>query len=142
MKDKIICGFAGVGKSYLAKDVSGFVDLESTPFAKNWDLYTNVAIHMQKNGYTPMLSCHKELREMLKEKGAEYIVVVPKIEHKENYLKRYKERGNDESFIKLFEENFEKFIEEIVSEEENVVFLTEPHFTLADIYNLTPNLNK
>lgn len=133
MKNTIICGFAGVGKSYLAKNVEGYVDLESTPFNKNWDLYSNVAIHMQKNGYTPMLSCHKELRQILKEKGVDYIVVCPRIEHKNNYLQRYKERGNDKEFIKLFEDNFEKFIQEIVDEEENVVFLEKEYTTLSDI---------
>ena len=95
IKNKIICGFAGIGKSYLAKELAGWIDLESTPFNKNWDLYTDVAIYMQKNGYTPMLSCHKELREKLKEKGADYVVVIPKLEHKQNYIKRYKERSEE-----------------------------------------------
>jgi len=34
---RIICGFAGIGKSTLAKNKAGFVDLESTPFEKDWD---------------------------------------------------------------------------------------------------------
>ena len=133
-KGKIICGFAGVGKSYLAKNKEGFVDLESTPFEKNWDLYTDVAIHMAQNGYTVMLSCHKELRNKLKEKGAEYIVVIPKIEHKENYIKRYQECGNDNAFIQLFKDKWDDFINEIKDEEENVATLEEPHLTLGDLF--------
>lgn len=35
---KIICGFAGIGKSYLAKNKEGYVDLESTPFEGGWRL--------------------------------------------------------------------------------------------------------
>ena len=44
----ILCGFPGIGKSFVAKNYKGFVDLESTPFNKNWDLYTNVAKHMNE----------------------------------------------------------------------------------------------
>ena len=135
IKNNIICGFAGIGKSYLANKMTGWIDLESTPFNKNWDLYTDVAIHMQKNGYTPMVSCHKELREKLKEKGADYVVVIPKLEYKQKYIERYKERSNNEAFIKLFEQNFEKFIKEIVSddEEETVIFLESENETLLDL---------
>lgn len=41
----IISGFAGIGKSHLARN-GKIVDLESTPFNKQWELYANVAIHM------------------------------------------------------------------------------------------------
>ena len=135
MKNKIICGFAGIGKSYLAKHKESFVDLESTPFQKNWDLYSNVAIHMQKNGYTPLLSCHKELRYILKEKNADYVVVIPRKEHKKAYIQRYKERGNDEQFIALFDKMFEVFIDEIESIEKNIFYLEKDYMTLADIIN-------
>ena len=44
----IICGFPGVGKSTLAK-FSNWVDLESTPFEKDWVRYAKVAKHMSDN---------------------------------------------------------------------------------------------
>ena len=37
----IICGFPGTGKSVMAR-YSKWVDLESTPFRKNWRLYAEV----------------------------------------------------------------------------------------------------
>ena len=120
---EIICGFAGIGKSYVAKGKKGFVDLESTPFQKNWDLYADVAVHMAKNGYRVMVSCHKELRGKLKEKGADYRVYVPLKIEKYSYLQRYKDRGDDEQFLKLFEDNFEKFIDEIEESEDNIFWL-------------------
>jgi len=120
---EIICGFAGVGKSTLAKNVKGFVDLESTPFKKDWDIYSDVAIHMANNGYQVMTSCHKELREILKQKGANYKVYTPTKDEKYQYLQKYKERGNDENFLKLFEENFDKFVEEIEKTETNIFWL-------------------
>ena len=121
--NSIICGFAGIGKSHTAKEVAGVVDLESTPFKKNWELYVDVAMHMQKNGYKVLMSCHKELREELKKRGADYFVVLPSILDKENYLKRYRDRVDTEQFIKLFEENWEKFIEELEKEEPRRVTL-------------------
>ena len=125
----IICGFAGIGKSTLMK-MSCWVDLESTPFAKNWDIYSDVAIHMAKNGHRVMLSCHKELRDILLEKGADFEVVIPRIEDKEEYLSRYAERGNTEQFIQLFEDKWEEFINEILADSDkmNVVVLGENEY--------------
>jgi hypothetical protein len=121
--EKIICGFAGIGKSYLAKNRKCFVDLESTPFNKNWDLYSDVAIHMANNGYNVMLSCHKELREILKKKNAKYTVCLPPKKEKYKYLQRYKDRGNDGNFIKLFEEKFDEFIDDIKKTEDHIFWL-------------------
>ena len=35
----IICGYAGIRKSYLAHNYPNIIDLESTPFEKDWDRY-------------------------------------------------------------------------------------------------------
>lgn len=130
----IICGFAGIGKSTLMK-MSDWVDLESTPFAKNWDIYSDVAIHMAKNGHRVMLSCHKELRDILLEKGADFEVIIPRIEDKKEYLRRYAERGNTEQFIKLFEDKWEDFINEILADSDkmNVVVLGKNEY-LSDYF--------
>lgn len=109
----IICGFAGIGKSFLATNGNRWVDLESTPFKKNWDLYSDVAIHMDKNGYDVMLSCHKPLRDILIEKGVDFYVFCPRLEDKSEYIKRYVNRGNTQEFIDMFEENYDKFVSEI-----------------------------
>jgi len=53
----IICGFPGIRKSTLAK-FSNWVDLESTPFEKDWVRYAKVAKHMSDNGYNVMVSTH------------------------------------------------------------------------------------
>lgn len=126
-KGKIICGFAGIGKSTLAKN-SVFVDLESTPFLKNWSLYANVAIHMLENGYSPMLSCHKEIRDELKSRRAEYVVVIPNQKDKERYLELYRKRGNVEAFIQMFNEKWDLFLDEIKGSEPNVIELQEGQF--------------
>ena len=109
----IICGFPGTGKSTMAK-FSQWVDLESTPFKKNWLLYAEVAKHMSDNGYTVMVSTHEEMLNALEQIETNYVVVIPPITDKATYLHRYDMRGNTYDFIRLLDENWEKWITAIV----------------------------
>jgi len=123
---KVICGFAGIGKSTCAKELLGVVDLESTPFNKDWEVYARCAKHMADNGYTVLLSCHKELRQHLLDNGVEFTTVIPSpilregshsIDSKTVYLKRYKDRGNTQDFIKLMSNNWGEFNTVLPNEE-------------------------
>lgn len=105
----IVCGFPGVGKSMMAK-FSQWVDLESTPFKKNWLLYAEVAKHMSDNGYTVMVSTHEGMLDALEQIEARYVVVIPPITDKATYINRYYTRGNTYDFIRLLDENWERWI--------------------------------
>lgn len=109
----IICGFPGTGKSTMAK-FSRWVDLESTPFKKNWLLYAEVAKHMSDNGYTVMVSTHYELIKALEQIEAHYTVVIPPKTDKPTYLLRYKMRENTDDFIRLLDENWYRWISDII----------------------------
>lgn len=109
----IVCGFPGTGKSMMAK-FSQWVDLESAPFKKNWLLYAEVAKYMSDNGYTVMVSTHEEMLNALEQIEANYVVVIPPITDKATYLHRYDMRGNTYDFIRLLDENWEKWINAIV----------------------------
>ena len=109
----IICGFPGTGKSTMAK-FSQWVDLESTPFKKNWLLYAEVAKHMSDNGYVVMVSTHEEMLNALEQIETNYVVVIPPITDKATYLHRYSMRGNTYDFIRLLDENWDKWINAIV----------------------------
>lgn len=126
----IICGFAGIGKSTLCTKEPKWIDLESTPFEKDWDRYTKVADHMNRQGYNVMLSCHADLRKTLHEKNIPYILVLPDRDLKEEYIERYKRRGNVESFIKSLDENWDDYTNYF--KWENVVFLSDNEY-LSDI---------
>jgi hypothetical protein len=112
-KGRIICGFAGIGKSTMAKKRANVVDLESTPFQRDWQTYARVANHMKNNGYTVLVSCHNELRTQLHNDGIEYDVVLPNLEQKEVFMNRYANRGNTGAFIKLLDENWADFCKEL-----------------------------
>ena len=110
----IICGYAGTGKSCLGHIFPGVIDLESTPFEKDWDRYAKCAIHYHSQGYIVLVSCHKEIREKICQcvPSVERITVVPNIEDKELYKCRYEQRGNTQSFIDVQMDNWEKWLNE------------------------------
>lgn len=123
----IICGFPGVGKSTLAK-FSNWVDLESTPFEKDWVRYAKVAKHMNDNGYNVMVSTHSQLLEQFEQMEVRYTVVIPPIDDLKIYLNRYKRRGNDEFFITLLEKEWDNWLRDIItftSRNKTIVILPE-----------------
>lgn len=110
----IICGFPGTGKSTMAK-LSRWVDLESTPFRKNWRLYAEVAKHMSDNGYTVMISTHAELLDELEWIEARYTVIIPDIEDIQTYMHRFEGRGNTTEFCKNVYDHWYEWIEAIIN---------------------------
>lgn len=116
----IICCYDGIGKSYLAHNYQQVIDLESTPFEKDWDRYAKCAIHYHKQGYLVLVSCHREIREKIcdSRQGVSFgdrLTIVPNLEDKIEYLKRYLDRGNTDDFIKIQMDNWDKWL----NEEEN-----------------------
>ena len=109
----VICGYAGTGKSYLAHHFPNVIDLESTPFEKDWDRYFKCARHYSSQGFLVLLSCHKEIREKILELPyQERLTIFPCIKDKELYRKRYEERGNTDEFIKIQMENWDEWTSE------------------------------
>lgn len=111
----IICGFPGIGKSSISRTLPGIVDLESTPFNKNWEIYANVIEHMNKN-YIVLCSSHMDLRKELNKRNINYIYVKPKKELKEEYIERYKKRGNDKKFIEQLSDNWDEYMKTLKNE--------------------------
>lgn len=112
----IICGFPGTGKSCMARlnRTGRWVDLESTPFERDWGRYAKVAKHMSESGYAVMVSTHKELLDKLEQMEVSYTVIVPSITDKETYMDRYERRGDSYDFIHMLDENWNKWITAIV----------------------------
>lgn len=113
----IISGYAGIGKSWLAHNFPSVMDLESTPFDKDWDRYAKCAKHYHNQGYLVLTSCHKEIRERLCDFSGgvpygERITVVPDVSDKELYFRRYTQRGNSEKFIMAQMVNWTNWLDE------------------------------
>jgi hypothetical protein len=121
-KKLLITAFPGTDKtSYCNRDADyipqGFAtDSDSSTFDKS-NFPQNYIEHIKEKiseGYARIfISSHKEVRDALVENNLEFTLVYPKRELKEEYLKRYKERGSSESFINLLNNNWDNWIEEL-----------------------------
>lgn len=110
----IICGFSGVGKSTAEQKHKNVFDFESSAYShifeppmigeKNKNFPRNyidaVVGHMEEHyNCVYLLSCHKEVRDELKNRGIDYIIVMPDSDCKNEYLKRWLRRGSSVEFI-------------------------------------------
>lgn len=119
MRTKIIAAFPGSGKSYshnLRKQIS--LDSDSSLFSwvyengvktRNPIFPQNYIEHIKENigKYQYIfVSTHKEVRDALKDNCLFFYLVFPGFGAKEDYIKRYRERGSSEEFIQLLDKNW------------------------------------
>lgn len=125
-KTKVIAGFPAVGKSVVTKNSHTVVlDSDSSKFSwisegvRHPEFPNNYIQHIKANigkaDYI-LVSSHDVVRKALEENNIEYTLVYPSIELKDEYLERYRNRGNDEKFISFISRNWDSFIEDIEAE--------------------------
>jgi hypothetical protein len=133
----IVCGYQGIGKSTVAKEIPNVIDLESSCFygadeetrPEDWAyFYVKIAIDQALRGNDVFLSCHESVREQLYlqyyelcDEDRTYVaplVIIPAVELKEEWghrlLDRYllsrepKDKRAYEFHIEKFETNVNK----------------------------------
>lgn len=62
------------------------------------------------------VSSHKVVREALKANNIPYILIYPDKSLKDEWMSRFRDRGNDESFIKFQDEHWDEFIDDMDAE--------------------------
>lgn len=90
----VICGFPGLGKSSAAG--KHIADLDSADFMgpNRWEDYERaIKEQIGKVNYI-LVSCHPETRAILKNLGIHYYIAYPDRSLKEEYLERYRKRGD------------------------------------------------
>lgn len=153
----VISGFPGIGKSWLFANADALnikaTDSDSSAFSwvktsegttiRNPEFPDNYIEHIkevEKENDIVMVSSHKEVRDALLKNNIKFVLVYPHISLKNEYIKRYTNRGNKEGFIYLLENNWEKWISEIEKEKGyKKIVLTEPTDYLYDVIK-TKNL--
>jgi len=124
---KIISGFPGVGKSTMFKYEANLLVSDSDSSNFSWikpgvrhpNFPANYIEHIKDNiGKLDfiLVSSHDIVREALNKEGIEYTIVYPSKDIKDEYIQRYIDRGNNENFVNLLQENYETFIEGIEKE--------------------------
>lgn len=113
---KVVCGFPGVGKSTLFKELkdSDFkvLDSDSSTFDKK-EFPDNYIKHIKdktEDGYTILASSHDVVRNALIAEKMMFTLVYPDKSLKDEYLKRYVDRGSPDSFVKLLGDNWDKWV--------------------------------
>lgn len=152
MVKKIIAGFCGVGKSELARKYSNVIDLEIMDY--KWDYQMQISnIEKRKgcvgrkrkkewpNNYLEaikkaiedydivLISTDDEIIDLLDEYGMEYILCFPSKVCKNEYIERYKGRGNTEEFIRKVSDTFENLIDSLEIRRNKKIVL-QPNETL------------
>lgn len=143
----IICGFSGIGKSTAEQKNRRILDFESSGYSnifengfvvsRNKDFpknYIDKLEELMKNdeAYYYLLSCHEEVRNELKARGLKYIIVLPHMEYKNEYLKRWLKRGSDIDFITQMDKRWEVMINSCERDTAPKIYLNE-HEYLSDI---------
>lgn len=131
MQTFVISAFPGCGKTYCFnnyQDKYSMLDSDSSDFSwikdengnntkeRNPDFPNNYIEHIKENiGKVDIIfvSSHEVVREALKENNIKTVIVYPKKELKEEWIRRFKARGNNEGFIKFISDNWDNFIEDI-----------------------------
>ena len=130
METIIIAGFPGTGKSILTNEYRNLTsDSDSSKFSwimteegkvRNPDFPNNYIEHIKSligKVRIIFVSTHDVVRQALKDNNIEYVLVYPGKNCKDIYMNNYKNRGNDDAFLKLMDQNWDKFINQLEHEE-------------------------
>jgi len=116
---EVISAFPGTGKTELCRFMSinypdfKILDSDSSKFDKA-NFPANYIQHIKDNmeeASIILVSSHEAVRTALVENNIDFELIYPNKELKEEYLQRYHDRGNEESFIKLLSKNWDAWID-------------------------------
>lgn len=150
MKTVVVSAFPGCGKSYVKEHNDDLIILDSDSSKYSW-IYVNgektderdpnfpdnymehikEAIASDKYDFI-FVSSHETVRKALKDNDIVYISVLPDMNSKEEWLKRFKERGDSDEFIKTISDNWENWITDMNDREKNPALFNV--FLKADEY--------
>jgi hypothetical protein len=118
MKTKVYSAFPGVGKTtYFNTTDRNVLDSDSSKFDKK-NFPANYIEHIERNIQDPkvdkiLVSSHKDVRDALLKKGIPFVLVYPNRNIKDEYIQRYKDRGNNDAFVDLLEKNWDNWMDEM-----------------------------
>jgi hypothetical protein len=141
-REFVICGFSGIGKSTSEQKHREIIDFESSPWSHIYDNgismenprfpinYIDKLCEMIEGDEATyyLLSCHKEVREELKNRGIGYIIVLPTVDQKNEYLKRWLRRGSSIDFINIMNDRWEELITSCEEDDAPKIYLSSGEY--------------
>lgn len=129
---KVICAFAGLGKTFLSKKYNNLIDLDIQKYKyvynnhlenyenlkgidykiknKNWpNNYIDKLKELINQEKIIFVPADKDVRDILVKENIDFTFIMPSIESKDILIDRYKKRGNSEKFIKRATNDLEKW---------------------------------
>ena len=83
---------------------------------RNPEFPQNYIQHIKDNIFSQniiFISTHKSVRDLLAEDEIEFYVCYPKKELKDEFIRRYTERGSSDEFIKQIQDNWDSWIDQM-----------------------------
>ncbi len=122
----------------LDSDSTNFSWSDETKTQRNPEWPQNYITHIQENRDTSdllLVSSHDVVRTALVEAGIPFTLVYPSLDMKDEYIQRYIQRGNNESFVALLEANYEKWITELMAQQGCTHVVLKSGEYLSDVLN-------
>lgn len=151
MDQYYIWSFPGTGKSSVPPSVPGVLDADSRLYqfigatprmlhdaaaqartAPNPEYPDNYFNYIENAGSTyVLLNCHVSLLPRIPNENL--LLVYPDISLKDEYLRRYRTRGDNESFLSYMDENFDAMIHAVEAYPCRKLRITDEHTYLTDL---------
>jgi len=132
---QVVSAFPGCGKSTFVKDHPEISDSDSSQFDKEY-FPGNYMAHVRNrivNDKLTLVSSHDIVRQALAQSHIDYVLVYPAPGCKDEYLKRYNQRGSELKFIDLLERNWDNWIADCQAQEGCVHVVLQPGQYLSDV---------
>lgn len=152
----VLAGYPGVGKSTFFQANRGKLisDSDSSLFSwintpegkeRNPDFPKNYIEHIQRciegNFDVIFVSTHNDVLHALVDAGIHFQIVYPERDLKDEYIKRYTERGSDAQFVELMDKMWDKFHDDIESfTKAPAIKLTSPSSTMETVVRFLTTL--
>ena len=113
---KVISAFPACGKTFFYKnkqdDFEGILDSDLSDFDKLNDYIQHIKDNIGKVEVI-LVSAHKVVRDALKENDIDYNLIYPRKDQKEDWMRRFVNRGNNENFVNFISKNWDSFIDDM-----------------------------
>lgn len=94
--------------------------------------YIRDIVSLAREGYIVLISSHKEVRDELNKRRIPFTIVLPSLDMKQEMIDRYIKRGNQENFVTMLENNYETFVNDLMSDPNNKIVLDSGQY-LKDV---------